>query len=104
MQYVGEGQWLNSNTALFADTDIGILYRFQMSQSVILLLIFSNHLKIYITNGPYKHRQQARLRLLAFVHPVPRFSYERLLCRSPWVFIINGERRWEKLNLPCAKD
>lgn len=39
------------------DTEIGILYNFRMSQNIILILIYFNHLKNakpFVARGPYK--------------------------------------------------
>ena len=44
--YVSEWSWLCSNNTLFMDTEIWTLHNFHVSQTIILLLIFLNHLKM----------------------------------------------------------
>lgn len=43
---VNEEAWLCSNKILLTDTDIWIMYKFHVSESIIVLLMFFNHLKL----------------------------------------------------------
>ena len=63
-QCVSGWVWLCANKALLMKTEMWILCKFYMSQNIILLLYFSNHLKMsktFFTRGPCKNRRYSWL-------------------------------------------
>jgi hypothetical protein len=62
-EYVKEWAWLCSNTTLFMDTEIQILYKSPLSWNAIFLQLFKNIKSIQKAFRIYKIRQLARFEL-----------------------------------------